>query len=634
MSDDTRPFSPYESGLSDAPTGQLRPPATLTVEVGGRTDKGRVRPGNEDAFGLEPPTSAQARAHGTLLVVSDGMGGHAAGEVASNLAVDTIKTTFYRDRGASPAESIENAISAANGVIFEDSEQNPARAGMGCTVVVMLVQGSSLTVGHVGDSRGYLIRGGRARQITRDHSWVAMQVEEGVLTPEQAEHHPNRSLLMRALGRQPSVEVEIGHHQLQAGDVLILCSDGLTNVVNDAEIGEYASRYAPATAADQLVNLANQRGAPDNVTVVAASITSPAGAAAATGASTTVTMSAPPADALTSRLVQPPAATGTGTTQPMRAPAAPTSPHLGTPVVLSRESAPPRAAAPVRGRRGRGRWLAGSLAAFGLATGLVLLTMLGPRTVGDVDAPRATDPAVASKPAATQPSSGQAAPVATVPPPVATGIPGLTPPGAAVAAASPAPPAPTSPPAPTPAPTQPPAASPAAVDASRPIATPTPATASQPGLLPPLPGGLPGIAATVERAIASPPVLTLPTATPTPPSSGASNSPRDSAAGSSNPSNGAGASTGTDASTATAPTDPAAPADSAAPEENPDAAAPEMTEDPNAAQPAEGEPAADQPAAAQPPTSAPSLQAPRFTPGAGISLPPGISLPRRKPSDD
>ena len=144
---------------------------------------------------------------------------------------------------------------------------------MGCTIVVMVVQGNTLTVGHVGDSRGYLIRGGRARQITRDHSWVAMQVEEGILTPEQAEHHPNRSLLMRALGRQPSVEVEISQHQLQAGDVLLLCSDGLTGVVGDAEIGEYASRYAPETAADQLVNLANQRGAPDNVTVVAAAIT-------------------------------------------------------------------------------------------------------------------------------------------------------------------------------------------------------------------------------------------------------------------------------------------------------------------------------------------------------------------------
>src|SRR5688500_3813005 len=180
MSDDTRRIGPpRESDLSDSPTGQIRAPATLTIEAGGRTDKGRVRPGNEDAFGLEPSTSAQARALGTLLVVSDGMGGHAAGEVASRLAVETVQETYYRERAASTAEAIQTAISTANSVIFNSAEQDATRSGMGCTIVVMAVQGNKLTVGHVGDSRGYLVRGGRARQLTRDHSWVAMQVEEG-----------------------------------------------------------------------------------------------------------------------------------------------------------------------------------------------------------------------------------------------------------------------------------------------------------------------------------------------------------------------------------------------------------------------------------------------------------------------
>src|SRR5688572_27408788 len=186
MSDDTHRLGRPEPNLSDAPTGQIRAPGSLAVEAAGRTDKGRVRPGNEDAFGFEPPTSSQARAYGTLLIVSDGMGGHAAGEVASRLAVETIQTTYYRMRGVSTAESIRNAIVAANVAIFNNAETDATHSGMGCTIVVMVVHGSSLTVGHVGDSRGYLIRGGRALQLTRDHSWVAMQVAEGVLTPAQA----------------------------------------------------------------------------------------------------------------------------------------------------------------------------------------------------------------------------------------------------------------------------------------------------------------------------------------------------------------------------------------------------------------------------------------------------------------
>src|SRR5829696_2751316 len=131
MTDDRRPRGPREPSLSDGPTGQHRPPTRLAVEVAGRTDKGRVRPGNEDAFSAEPPTSARARSHGTLLLVADGMGGHAAGEVASRLAVDTIQAAYYRPPGLPPADAVRDAITRANRAIFEDAERDPGRAGMG-----------------------------------------------------------------------------------------------------------------------------------------------------------------------------------------------------------------------------------------------------------------------------------------------------------------------------------------------------------------------------------------------------------------------------------------------------------------------------------------------------------------------
>jgi protein phosphatase len=620
MSDDTRPIGPRESRLSDAPTGQIRATRTLSVEAGGRTDKGRVRSGNEDAWGLESPTSPQARAQGTLLIVSDGMGGHAAGEVASNLAVETIKTTFYRESRSSTADAVEHAIATANAAIYENAERDHTRAGMGCTIVVMVIQGSSLTVGHVGDSRGYLIRGGRARQITRDHSWVAMQVEEGVLTPEQAEHHPNRSLLMRALGRQPSVEVEIGQHQLQAGDILLLCSDGLTGVVNDAEIGEYARRYAPQAAADQLVNLANSRGAPDNVTVVAAAMSAPP-AGMADGGTTTTTIMAPPPDSPTPRMVTPLPGTAVSadtirtTTDLDRPPADTIRAPAGTPIVVSRASLPASGGA-VGGRRGRrGRWLAGALASFGLAAGLVLLTFLGPRAAGDPEPQRVTEAPAASKPAATpQASSNQAAPAATVPPRVATGIPGMTAPAGTV---------PTAPPSLA---QQPPAAMttppPAATSASQPdLATPAAAVAGIAGTItagaaPFLPPGVSIGATPTPQAASSPSALSTPTATPTAATSGAGDAPPAAAADSPHPE--AGTNPPGDEVTGTEPQDGAPETTDGQPADEPG------TDEGTAAQPEPGRTVGERPAPGQLVRPAPS----------GVSIPGGFGIPARKPKKD
>jgi protein phosphatase len=469
---------------SDSPTGQLWVPPSLTVEVSGHTDKGRVRPGNEDAFAVEPPTSARARARGTLLLVADGMGGHAAGEVASRLAIDTIPDAYYRARRVPIQDAIVDAITRANSAIYESAESDPSRAGMGCTVVAVVVEGDSFTIGHVGDSRGYLIRNGRARQLTQDHSWVAMQVAEGVLTLEQAEHHPNRSLIMRALGRQSSVEVDIGHERLQAGDVLLLCSDGLTGVVHDEEIAEYAGRHASSVLAERLIGLANQRGAPDNVTVVIAAIgPSSNGLSDPSGATTTVVVPPLPphadtptpkriqlaAEPTTDRQVPLPRADGqspsngeadgrTASQGKRTARTAADGAPLGAPVVISRTSSP---------ARGRGRLLAGTLAAIGLMVAVALLVFMRANSGSETRSPRATDALTPATGAPAAPAATTAAPAATPAAPAATPAPAasaaaipppiskdLPPPVATVPAATTTP-APTSQPTSTAAPTRP-----------------------------------------------------------------------------------------------------------------------------------------------------------------------------------
>ena len=285
MSHDERPGDATEPGFRlsppETPTDRLPGTASLDLDVEGRTHPGKVRDHNEDTFSVEPPTSARARAQGTLLIVSDGMGGHAAGEVASAIAVETIPAAYYRDQpraaagSDSPppvAEALVGAVLEANAAIYAEAERTPERQGMGCTVVAAVVQASELIVAHVGDSRAYLVHSGQIRQLTRDHSWVGQQVAAGILTPEQAERHPRRSLLLQALGRESQVEVEVGEHPLESGDVLVICSDGLTSVVRDAEIAERVNRLAPRVATERLIALANERGAPDNVTVVVAAI--------------------------------------------------------------------------------------------------------------------------------------------------------------------------------------------------------------------------------------------------------------------------------------------------------------------------------------------------------------------------
>jgi protein phosphatase len=216
------------------------------------TDAGRRRRRNEDAYVCEPP----------LFAVADGMGGAQAGEIASRLAATVL-------RGAKPGDPAE-LIQEANRQIYERASEDEAVSGMGTTMTVAVVQDGTIRIGHVGDSRAYLIREGRLEQLTEDHSLVAELVRSGKLSPEEAEVHPQRSVITRALGTEPEVDVDAFSVPAQAGDVFMLCSDGLTSMVPDGRILEVVGRQRAdlKATAKALVDAANRGGGEDNITVV------------------------------------------------------------------------------------------------------------------------------------------------------------------------------------------------------------------------------------------------------------------------------------------------------------------------------------------------------------------------------
>jgi serine/threonine protein phosphatase PrpC len=232
------------------------------VRVGraaGITDTGRRRLRNEDAFVCEPP----------FFAVADGMGGARAGEIAARLAASALEESAPEARGQ---EGVVALIEEANRRIWERAVADPATAGMGTTVTAALVDGDAgqVAIGHVGDSRAYRLRDGALEQLTTDHSLVAELVQSGVLTPEEAERHPQRSAITRALGTEPSVEVEAFTVAARTGDLFLLCSDGLPTMLADDEVVSAIERAAgdPAAAAETLVAAANAHGGEDNITVV------------------------------------------------------------------------------------------------------------------------------------------------------------------------------------------------------------------------------------------------------------------------------------------------------------------------------------------------------------------------------
>lgn len=248
----------------------LKPPAdTLTLRVAKLTDLGRARDHQEDALGAVLPSDPALLARkGSLFVIADGMGGHNAGEVASKAALAEIQHRYYNAASDDMPTSLRQAISQANQAIYQVSRADARQMGMGTTAAVAAVRNREVQVANVGDSRVYFLRGGSIGQITRDHSWVEEQVRAGVLTPEQARSHPQRNVITRALGTGPSVEPDLFTGALQEGDMLLLCSDGLTSHVADAELLEIASQNPPEQAVKRLVDLANERGGSDNISVI------------------------------------------------------------------------------------------------------------------------------------------------------------------------------------------------------------------------------------------------------------------------------------------------------------------------------------------------------------------------------
>jgi PPM family protein phosphatase len=227
-----------------------------------KTDTGKRRRRNEDAFVLAPP----------LFAVADGMGGAQAGEVASKLAAAALEDT---DPGRlTGPERVASLIQEANRRVHERSSVDPATSGMGTTMTVALVEDDGVVIGHVGDSRAYLVRNHVLEQITEDHSLVNELLKSGKLSPEEAETHPQRSVITRAVGTDPDVDVDSFIVDTQDGDLFLICSDGLTDMVDDEHILETVDRYGEnlERLTKQLVTAANRGGGEDNITVVAFSI--------------------------------------------------------------------------------------------------------------------------------------------------------------------------------------------------------------------------------------------------------------------------------------------------------------------------------------------------------------------------
>jgi protein phosphatase len=226
----------------------------MKVAAAVATDVGLVREGNEDSYLTDEP----------LFAVADGMGGHRGGEVASQLAVETLEKLFKKGIGELPEQ-----VQEANRVVFERSVVDEKVAGMGTTLTAALVEGDRVRLAHVGDSRAYLLREGGLRLLTEDHTLVHRMVTEGEISKEEAQNHPQRSVLTRALGVETVVDVDDDTVQVRPGDRLLLCTDGLTSMVSELAVEEVLRAVPdPREAAQRLVQLANEGGGTDNTTVV------------------------------------------------------------------------------------------------------------------------------------------------------------------------------------------------------------------------------------------------------------------------------------------------------------------------------------------------------------------------------
>lgn len=240
------------------------------IESAGLTDPGMRRANNQDCFALVPAVDESTWARrGHLFLVADGMGAHAVGELASRLAADLVPHTYHKLPGLSPAEAIRKALEEANTRIHQRGEQNRDFRGMGTTTTALALLPQGALIGHVGDSRVYRVRDGRIEQLSFDHSLAWELIRHGRMSTDQAGQFVPRNVITRSLGPEAEVNVDVeGPYPTRPGDVYILCSDGLSGPVHDEEIGVVAGNLEPEPACRTLIDLANLRGGPDNITVV------------------------------------------------------------------------------------------------------------------------------------------------------------------------------------------------------------------------------------------------------------------------------------------------------------------------------------------------------------------------------
>jgi len=244
-------------------------PVTLTIEIHAAVDPGRARSNNEDSVATDPGVA--------LAVLADGMGGYNAGEVASNMATSFIQAELGRwlreaSKQASDAEvrrAMDICVDNANRAIFNAANTNPQYAGMGTTLVVAVFRDDRVLLGHVGDSRCYRLRAGKLQQITRDHSLLQEQIDAGLITPEQAAFSANKNLVTRAVGVEDTVMLETHHHDVEAGDLFLMCSDGLSDMLDDAAIAQVLQAHdSLETTGRALIAAANDAGGKDNISVI------------------------------------------------------------------------------------------------------------------------------------------------------------------------------------------------------------------------------------------------------------------------------------------------------------------------------------------------------------------------------
>jgi PPM family protein phosphatase len=277
------------TGSHPTPTDPIAPPGAVVVHVCARSDVGRTREHNEDAFlvadlaaaepmHFEETISQRVGERGTLFMVADGMGGAAAGEIASEMAVEIVLQQMRRRWSEADETSpvrfvsaVKGATEVANATIHLFASEHPEYRGMGTTCTIAGILGDTLYLAQVGDSRAYLVRDGVAQQITKDQSLMQKLLEAGEITAEEAEQSERRNIILQALGPDPAIKIDLTHQRVRRGDVLILCSDGLTALVRPEAIGRaVAEEPSLEHVCERLISMANDAGGPDNITVIAA----------------------------------------------------------------------------------------------------------------------------------------------------------------------------------------------------------------------------------------------------------------------------------------------------------------------------------------------------------------------------